>query len=98
LENDAKRVATIMGEFALAGGVQREAVHADLSGGGGVEAAEDVEEGAFAAATRAGDGGEVAGGEIEGDAVEGTDLAGAGGISSRDFAEFNHVEGSFSAM
>lgn len=98
MEDDAERVAAVVREFALAGGVEREAVHTDLAGGGGVEAAEDVEECAFAAAAGAGDGGEVAGGEIERDAVEGTDFAGAGGIGSRDLAEFDHGAGSVSAM
>ena len=98
LEDDAEGVAAVVREFAFAGGVEREAVHADLAGGGCVEAAEDVEEGAFAAAAGAGDGGEVAGCEIEGDAVEGADFSGAGGIDSRDLAEFDHGAASVSAM
>ena len=90
LEDDAERVAAVMGEFTLTGGVEGESIDAHFARSGGVETAENVEEGAFAATAGAGNGGEVAGGQIERDAIESAELAGARGIGSRDIAEFDH--------
>ena len=97
LENDPERVAPVAGELALARAVQFQPIDPDLARGRRVEAAKEVQQRAFAATARAGDRREVAGREIERHAVQRPHLAGAGGIGSRDIAEFDHGGGSVSA-
>jgi len=93
LKHDAERVAAVMGEFPLAGAVKFEAIHPDLARGRRVEAAEEIQQRAFAAPAGTGDRGEIPRREVERHIIERADHASARGIGSREMAEFDHGGG-----
>ena len=61
LKDEADFQASEVGEFGVVQGVKGVAFEVSLAGGGGVEGSENVEEGAFTASARAGDGDDFAG-------------------------------------
>jgi 23S rRNA pseudouridine1911/1915/1917 synthase len=95
LENDAERVAAVARKFALTGAVQLEAIHTNLPRCRRVEAAEKVQQGAFAAAARASDRSKIPRREIERHSMQSLNFARSGGIGSRHIAEFDHGEECF---
>jgi len=66
LKDEADFQASEGGEFGVVQGVKGVAFEVSLAGGGGVEGSENVEEGAFTASARAGDGDDFAGENLEG--------------------------------
>ena len=71
LENDSHDMPAEMGEFLVSSGVQGKAANHELAGIGRIKAAENVEQRAFAASTRAGYGEKLTRGDFEGNIVEG---------------------------
>ncbi len=78
LEDEADFAAAEEGHLVLGEVGDVFAVEDDLAGGGGVEAGEESEEGAFAATGRAHDGGKLAFRDVEVDALEDVDAVGSG--------------------
>ena len=70
LEHEADPPAPEERELVVAQGRQRRAVHHDLTRGGRVEAAHEMEQGGLPGSRRSHDGEEAPGGHVEGDAVE----------------------------
>ena len=73
LENDPEVLPAVAGQRGLVGGVQGEVADEEFPGGRAIQAAEEVQQGGFAAAARAGDGGELALGDFEGQGVQRAD-------------------------
>ena len=92
LEDDAEAFAAVGGEGGFVGGVQGESVDDDLTGGGLVESAEEIEQGAFAAAAGPGDSAERMRGDFERDVAQGVHFAGGRGITSGDMVQAEHDE------
>ena len=84
LEDEADAGVTEAGLFGLFEGPGLDVVEEELAGGGGIEEAEDVEEGAFAGAGGAHDGEGVAEMEVEVDGFEDGDGSGWGVVSFGD--------------
>ena len=66
LENKSDFKTSEGGEFGVIQGMEGVAFEVSLAGRGGVEGSENVEEGAFTASARAGDGDDFAGENLEG--------------------------------
>ena len=90
LEDDAELFAAVGGQGGFVGGVQREFVHGDFAGGGLVESAEEIEQGAFAAAAGTGHGAEGAGFDFQRHVAQGVHFAGGRGINAGDMTEADH--------
>lgn len=90
LEDDTEAFAAVGREFGFAGGVERESVDGDFTGGRLVEPAEQIEQRAFAAAAGSGHGAERMRGDFERDVAQGVHFAGRRGINSGDMAQADH--------
>jgi hypothetical protein len=75
LEDEADFVAADAGEVVIGEPGEADAVDGDMAGGGGVESADEVEEGGLAGAGGSDEGDHFALGDGEGDAGEGDDFA-----------------------
>jgi hypothetical protein len=86
LKDDAYGMPAIMGEGRFVRAVQSNSADFQLTRGRGVETAQKVQERAFSASARAGDGDEFMGGDLERDVVESGHLVGvaAGEVAGRD--------------
>ena len=87
LEDEADLFGAEVIEGGGAHGAGVGAVDAELAAGGLVEAAEEIDEGAFAGAGGAGDGDPLAGDDREGGVGQGADGAGAAGVVAGDVVE-----------
>ena len=87
LEDEADLVGAEAVELGGAHGGDIDAVDPELSGGGAVEAAEEVDEGGFAGAGGAGDGDPLAGDDGEAGVVEGADGSGVACVFAGDGGE-----------
>jgi 23S rRNA pseudouridine1911/1915/1917 synthase len=92
LEDDAEAFATVSSEGGFVGGVERETVDRDVAGGRLVESAEEIEQGAFAAAAGAGHGAERERLDIQRDVAQGVHFAGGRGINAGDMAQADHAK------
>jgi hypothetical protein len=90
LEDEADFELAQAGEGVVVHGVEGQAFEVDLAGGGGVERAEDVKEGAFPAATGSGDGHDLARENFEGNASEGLHPCIAGLVGFVEITRFEH--------
>ena len=90
LEDDAETFAAVGGQRVFIRGVQGESVHRDLTGGGLIESAEQVEQGAFAAAAWSGHRAERMRGNFEGDIPQGVHFPAGRGIKAGDMAQADH--------
>ena len=82
LKDDAEAFAPVDGERGIIGPVQGEVHDKDFAGGGLIEAAEQIEEGAFAAAARPGHRTERERLDGQRDVTKGVHFAGGGGIKA----------------
>ena len=92
LEDDAEMLAPVSGEFRFAGVVQGETVDRDFAGRRLVESAEEVEQGAFAAAARSGHRAERMRRDFQRDIAQGVHFAGGRGINAGDMAQTDHPD------
>ncbi len=92
LENDAETFATVSGEFGFTGGVQGEAIDRDFTRGRLVEPAEQVEQGALAAAAGSGHRAEGMRRDLQRNVAQGVHFAGWRGINPGDMAQTDHVD------
>jgi len=90
LKDEADFELAQAGEGVVVHGVEREAVDVHLAGAGGVEGAEDVKEGAFAAAAGSGDGDDFPRENFQAHAPEGIHLGIAGLVGFVEIAGFEH--------
>lgn len=94
LEDEANFKLAQGGELVVIKGVEGVAFEVDLARGGGIESAEDMEKGAFAAAAGAGNGDDLAGEDFQGDAPEGIHLDIPGLVGFMEIASFQHKKAS----
>ena len=92
LEDDAEVFAPVGGELCFAGMVQGESVDRDFAGRRLVESAEQIEQGAFAAAARSGHRAERMRRDFQRDIAQGVHFAGRRGINAEDMAQTDHVD------
>ena len=90
LEDNAESFAAVGGEGGVIGSVEGKPIDRDLARGRLVESAEQVEQGAFAAAARSGHGDEFGGGDLQAHFAQGVHFAGGRGINAGDMAEVDH--------
>ena len=90
LKDEADFEASKGGEFGVVQGVKGVAFEVSLAGGGGVEGSENVEEGAFTASARPGDGHDLAGENLEGHTPKRMHLGIPRGIGLMKIAGFEH--------
>ena len=92
LENDAHGFPPVAGALGFASPVEGDAIYADFAFIRLVEGPQKVEQGAFATAAGAGDGGHGARGEVKGKLTESVDGATTAlMVSAADVAEMDHA-------
>jgi hypothetical protein len=90
LEDKADLELAEGGELVVVEGVKGMALEIDLAGGGSVEGAENVEEGAFAATAGPSDGNDLAREDLQADGAEGIHFGIAGLVGFMEIACFEH--------
>ena len=93
LENKSDFKTSEGGEFGVIQGMEGVAFEVSLAGGGGVEGSENVEEGAFTASARPGDGHNLPRQDFQGDPAEGVHLRIPRRIGLMKVTSFEHKEG-----
>ena len=90
LEDDAQTFAAVGGQRVFIRGVQGESVDRDLTGGGLIESAEQVEQGAFAAAAWSGHRAKGMRGNFQRNIAQGVHFPAGRGIKTGDMAQADH--------
>ena len=90
LEDDAQAFTAVGGQRVFIRGVQGESVDIDLSGGGLIEPAEQVEQGAFAAAAWSGHRAKGMRGNFQRNIAQGVHFPAGRGIKTGDMAQADH--------
>lgn len=90
LKHDAEVVAAVAGEFGIHRIVKGEVADPDAAGVRLIQAAEEIEQGALAAAARAGDGDKFPIGDLEVDFPQGGDGVATAAVNSCDLLEADH--------
>lgn len=93
LKNQAKLMATVLGEHFLIGRVERNPRDLDLSGSGAIQPTEQMQQGALAAAARARDRDKFPGLDLQRKIIQSMDDSLTRGVGTINMAERNHDEG-----
>ena len=87
LEDKPQAMAPVIGQRRVAGSMQSETVHFDLAARRRIESGEQMQQRAFAAATRPGDSDKLAARDLQRDTVERVHRAFAAPIMARDVSQ-----------